>query len=95
MVGIIAIIGYMHFRTAKNSCNGGRSTAPKQKLKYWGQIALLTTLLFCLWYLIDQVSIDFYGVHVVRIIDSFLISLLIVSLYFERFYESETVSNVE
>ncbi|KAB2328691.1 DUF4184 family protein [Cytobacillus depressus] len=85
IVGIIAIIGYMYIRTTKNRYNGGRRTTPKQKLMYWGQIALLTTILFCLWYLIDKVSIESYGIIVVRIIDSALISLLIVSLYFKHF----------
>lgn len=89
IVGIIAIIGYMYFRTAKNRCTGDRNTGPKQKLMYWGQIALLTTLLFCLWYLIDSVSIESYGIIVVRIIDSALISLLIVSISFQHFYRAK------
>ncbi|KAA0944267.1 DUF4184 family protein [Sporosarcina sp. ANT_H38] len=89
LVGIIAIIGYMYFRTAKNRLIGDRSTGPKQKLMYWGQIALLTTLLFCLWYLIDSVSIESYGIIVVRIIDSALISLLIVSISFHHLYRAK------
>ena len=94
IVGIIAIIGYMYFRTAKNRCNGGKSTRPKQKWMYWGQIALLTALLFCLWYLIDKVSIESYGIIVVRIIDSALISLLIVSLYFNHFIRAKIVDSL-
>ena len=94
LVGITAIIGYMYFRTARNRRNGGRSIRPKQKWMYWGQIAVLTTLLFCLWHLIDKVSIEFYGIIVVRIIDSALISLFIVSLYFDHFIRSRIVDSL-
>ena len=89
IAGMTLIIVYMYFRTARNKSNRDETTNTKQKLMYWGQIALLTALLFCVWYLIDSVSIDFYGIIVVRIIDSALISLLVVSLYFKhlpRFY---------
>lgn len=94
LVGIIAIIGYMYFRAAKNRCNGDRSTRPKQKWMYWSQITLLTTLLFCLWYLIDKVSIESYGIIVVRIIDSALISLLIVSLYFNSSIRAKIIDSL-
>lgn len=85
MFGITAIVSYMYFRTSKNRCDGDGNTRTIQKLMYWSQIALLTTLLFCLWHLMDKVTIEFYGIIVVRIIDSALISLLIVSLYFNQF----------
>lgn len=91
LVGISAITIYMCYRTARNSCNDSEHTRSKQKVMYWSHMASLTILLFCLWYLIDQVSIEFYGIIVVRIIDSALISLLIVSLYFEHFYKSRIV----
>lgn len=90
IVGIFAIIVYMCYRTAMNSYNDGENTRPKQKVMYWCQIALLSILLFNLWYFIDRVSIEFYGILVVRIIDSVLISLLIVSLYFKHFYKYKT-----
>ncbi|MFC4403846.1 DUF4184 family protein [Gracilibacillus xinjiangensis] len=82
LVGLLAIIAYMYFRAAKNRANNDRNTSPKQKVMYWGQIALLTALLFCFWFLIDEVSMKSFGIMVVRIIDSALISLLVVSLYF-------------
>lgn len=85
IVGITAIIGYMYFRARKNKRNGEGHIKPKQKLMYWSLIALVTTILFCLWYLIDKVTIESYGIIVVRILDSALISLLIVSLYFNQF----------
>lgn len=89
IVGILAILGYMYYRTATNCCNdGGQHTRPKQKMMYWGYIVLLTILLFCLWYLIDQVSFEFYGIIVVRIIDSAFISLLIISVYFKNCHKS-------
>lgn len=86
ILGLTVIIGYLYFRTAKYKYNVERKKKPKQKLMYWGQIAFLTTLLFCLWYFIDKVSIYSYGIIVVRIIDSALISLFFVSLYFKYLY---------
>lgn len=94
LAGILVIIGYMYFRAAKNRDTDGKSTSPKQKWMYWGQIAVLTTLLFCLWHLIDKVSIESYGIIVVRIIDSALISLLIVSLYFDYFTRAKIVDSL-
>nr|WP_106779391.1 DUF4184 family protein [Lysinibacillus timonensis] len=85
IVGIIAIIGYMYIRAAKRRCTDTRSKKPKQKLMYWGQITFLTTVLFCVWYLISKVSLESYGTIVVRIIDSAFISLFIVSFYFRKF----------
>ena len=95
IVGLFAIIVYMIYRTAKNPYNDGGNKRPKQKVMYWCHIALFTILLFCLWYFVDQVSIESYGIIVVRIIDSALISLLVVSLHFGRFYDLKTVSHVE
>ena len=80
MIGLIAILTYMYFRTAKHSSNVSWTTSTRDKLMYWGQIGLLTILLFWVWYLISEVSIESYGIIVVRIIDSALISLLIVSI---------------
>lgn len=84
MVGIILIIGYMYIRTKRNGGIRDERIKPIQKCMYWGQITVLTFLLFCLWYVIDEVSIQAYGIIVVRIIDSALISLLIVSLFFNH-----------
>ncbi|BDH60457.1 hypothetical protein MTP04_05870 [Lysinibacillus sp. PLM2] len=82
IVGIIIILAYMYFMTAKYKRDVSGSTTSKQKLIYWGQIALLTTVLSSVWNLLSNMTIESYGVIVIRIIDSALISLLIVSLYF-------------
>ncbi|SES18113.1 protein of unknown function [Gracilibacillus ureilyticus] len=86
IVGITAIIGYMYIRAAKNRMNGERVVSPKQKLAYWSQISIISILIFGVWYLIDKVSIASYGILVVRIIDSALIGLLLVSIYFNYRY---------
>ena len=87
IVGLFAIIIYMYCRTARHTCNDRVNTSSKQKMTYWCSIAILSILLFCLWYLSNPVSIELYGVIVVRIIDTVFISLLIISFYFERFYK--------
>lgn len=85
LVGLFAILLYMYIRTARYGRNEKATTSPKQKVIYWISIALLSMLLFCLWYLSSPVSITLYGAIVVRLIDSVLISLLLVSLCFDYF----------
>ncbi|MHC0035342.1 DUF4184 family protein [Pseudoneobacillus sp. C159] len=85
ILGITTILGYMYFQTVKNRCHDGGNIRLLQKLMFWGQIGFITTLIFLIWYFIEQISIESYGIIVVRIIDSVLISLLIVSLYFKHF----------
>lgn len=86
-VGICAIGLYMSYRAAKY--NKGRDTESVQKLIYWGTIALLAIFLFGAWYFISPISIDLYGSIVVRMIDSSLVSLLIVSLCFNYFHRNK------
>lgn len=85
IVGITVIISYMYVRARKNRGNSEELITTKQKWMYWSLIGLVTILLFCLWYVIDKVTIGSYGIIVVRIIDSALISLLVVSIYFNQF----------
>ncbi|MET3195185.1 DUF4184 family protein [Bacillus sp. OAE603] len=80
LFGIISIVCYMYFRALfqrqKNS-----TIYTRNKLIFWLILILLTIFFVFLWYLIDDVSILSYGIVVVRIIDSSLISLLLVSLF--------------
>ncbi|MFE8696467.1 DUF4184 family protein [Cytobacillus sp. FJAT-53684] len=79
LVGIIAIIGYMYFRALLLGRKKGNVNA-KQKLLFWSSVFLLTIFTAFLWNFVDYVSIISYGILVVRIIDSFLVSLLIISV---------------
>ncbi|KAB8135697.1 DUF4184 family protein [Gracilibacillus oryzae] len=87
IAGILAILAYIYFRAATNTAEGGAK--PRQKWIYWCLIAMLSTLFFSLWYLIDSLTFASFGIIVVRIIDSALISLLVVSIYFRRFVKEE------
>lgn len=84
IVGITAILLFMYVRAARSKGYPESNIESKQKWMYWGQISLLTMCLVCFWCLIDQVSVGAYGILVVRIIDSALISLFIVSICFNR-----------
>ncbi|MCM3716601.1 DUF4184 family protein [Halalkalibacter oceani] len=79
VAGLVAIFFYLVYRARRNPYEGERVSS-RQKLVYWFLITLLTLLFFGIWQLVDRVSLAAYGVHVVRIIDSALISLLLVSL---------------
>lgn len=84
-VGICVIGLYMCYRTAKYNGNKVAGIRAVQKAMYWGAITLLSLCLCGFWYFINPVSIEMYGIIVVRVIDSVLVSLLIVSLYFGKF----------
>ncbi|KGR76301.1 DUF4184 family protein [Ureibacillus sinduriensis] len=84
ITGITFILGYLYIRAGRSRNNRQVTASPNQKLIYWGLIALFTIIFFGLWYLIGEVSIQAYGIIVVRIIDAALIGLLIVSLYFKQ-----------
>lgn len=81
LFGIMMIIGYLYFRAQRSQKNFEVSS--RQKLIFWSSIFILTILSVILWLLMDHVSIRSYGIIVVRIIDSSLVSLLIVSLFFK------------
>lgn len=55
------------------------------KWKYWLSLGVLMILIFILWLVIDPISLSEYGVYVVRVIDSAILSLLFVSIAY-RFY---------
>ena len=93
IVGLLIIISYMFIRARKNKYNDKGLIKRKQKWMYWSLIALVAMILFSLWYFIDQVSIRSYGIIVVRIIDSGLISLLIVSLLFNQLSGAKVISS--
>jgi len=80
MFGIISIFGYMCVRALPQKQE--RSNIDKRhKLFFWSSLLILTILMVIFWYLIDYVSILRYGIIVVRTLDSFLISLLLMSLF--------------
>ena len=60
IVGITVIISFMYFRARQNRGNSEELTTTKQKWMYWSLIALVTILLFCLWYFIDSVYDDHF-----------------------------------
>lgn len=82
LFGITIIIGYMYYRALSQRNLKKVNVPPKQKVIFWISLCLITTLFVLLWYLIDYVTN--YGIIVVRIIDSSLMSLFIISLLFNR-----------
>lgn len=82
-LGILLIIAYLYFR-ALSQRHTLAHVPIKQKLLYWSSLFLLTIIGVLLWNLIDHVPLSNYGIIVVRIIDSALISLLLISLIMKR-----------
>lgn len=81
LFGLTLIFGYMFFRAhAQKQKKADIQT--KQKIQFWISLILLTGIIIVFWYVIDYVTILSYGIVVVRIIDSFFISLLITSLFY-------------
>ena len=51
-----------------------------KKWRYWLSLGVLMIILFVLWMLMDPLSLSDYGILVVRVIDSVILSFLLVSL---------------
>ncbi|MCM3239476.1 DUF4184 family protein [Heyndrickxia oleronia] len=82
LFGIGLILLYMFFRALPRSQKNPKVYI-KHKLIFWSSLILLTILIVSLWYVVDYISVLSYGVVVVRIIDSFLISLFLISIFFK------------
>jgi len=80
LFGITMILVYMCYRALTQRKHKHITVEPKKKLIFWFSIFILTVLFVSLWCLIDPVSITSYGILVVRIIDSSLLSLFLISL---------------
>lgn len=80
ILGIILIIGYMYFR-ALSQRHRNPNVGVKHKIIYWSTLIILTSLVVIIWYAIDYVPFLSYGILVVRMIDSFFISLFAISIY--------------
>lgn len=82
LFGITLIVIYMSYRACSQKKPDHAATiSTKRKIVFWSLLFLLTIVILLLWYLIDYISIQSYGIAVVRIIDSFLVSLLILSIF--------------
>jgi len=80
LFGITLILVYMCYRALFQKKQKHITVSPKRKLIFWSSLFILTVLFVSLWCLIDPVSITSYGILVVRIIDSSLLSLFLISL---------------
>ncbi len=80
LLGITCIIVYMIYRALRYKKQNNSTIYAKEKLIFGSVLFLLTVVNVWLWYLLSYVSISNYGVMVVRIIDSFFVSLFTISL---------------
>ncbi|WP_399631877.1 DUF4184 family protein [Sporosarcina sp. SG10008] len=80
LFGITMILVYMYYRALTQRKHKHITVYPKKKIIFWFSLFILTVLFVSLWCLIDPVSITSYGILVVRIIDSSLLSLFLISL---------------
>jgi len=83
LFGLTIILVYMYVRASSQRDHNRIHVSPKRKLIFGSSISLLAVVFVFLWYLIDYVSIKSYGIVVVRMIDSFLLGLLVSSLAFK------------
>lgn len=82
LFGITLIVIYMTYRAfSQKKPDYAATISSKQKIVFWSLLFLLTMVTLLLWYLIDYISVLSYGIAVVRVIDSFLVSLLILSIF--------------
>jgi hypothetical protein len=83
LFGLTIILVYMYVRALSRRNHNEMHVSSKNKFVFWSSIFLLTGFFVFLWYLLDYVSMMSYGIWVVRIIDSFLLSLLVSSSVFK------------
>lgn len=81
LCGLLLIVAYLFFRAL--SSKKVTTIQTKQKILFWSSIILLTFGIVFFWYVVNYISILSYGIAVVRIIDSFFISVLIVSVVYK------------
>ncbi|MEG0472920.1 MAG: DUF4184 family protein [Solibacillus sp.] len=82
LFGLILIVSYLYVR-ALSQKQKKPNIRTKQKLVFWLSIFVLTLFIVVFWYGINYISIFSYGIVVVRIIDSFFISLFTISLFYK------------
>ena len=85
LLGLTIILVYMYVRASSQRGHSRIRVSSKRKLIFWSSISLLAVVFMFLWYLMDYVSIMSYGIVVVRMIDSFFLSLLVGSLVFNYY----------
>ncbi|QPC48243.1 DUF4184 family protein [Mangrovibacillus cuniculi] len=83
LFGLLLIASYIFFK-AKSQRQVHSKTSFREKGFFWATLCLVTLLIVIAWYAIDYVSISMIGVAVVRVIDSFLLGLLVTSIYLKR-----------
>ena len=83
LFGLTIILIYMYVRASSQRGHSRIHVSPKRKLIFWSSTSFLAVVFVFLWYLMDYVSITSYGIVVVRMIDAFLLSLLVGSLAFK------------
>ena len=84
LFGLTIIIVYMLYRAHYHKGDTNFAIKPMQKGYYWTAIMILSVIIIMLWYAVDFVTIRAYGVTVVRIFDSMLLSLFIVTFVFRQ-----------
>ncbi|MGD6894653.1 DUF4184 family protein [Bacillus infantis] len=80
LCGILIILGYLFYRANAYDRTRNVQISPLQKLAFWSSTSVTACAVFFFWHLIDHLSINSYGVIVVRLIDSFLIGILVISI---------------
>ncbi|MEC2077011.1 DUF4184 family protein [Metabacillus fastidiosus] len=84
LFGIIVLAIYIFYKNRIQENEVGSGVSGKQKIIFWCILFFLALIFLILWYLIDYIPATNYGIAIVRIIDSVLVSLLVVSLLFKE-----------
>ncbi|WP_100401914.1 DUF4184 family protein [Bacillus sp. FJAT-42315] len=84
LFGLSMIFLYIMYRAIFLYPQTNTTTSRKQKLYYWLAIIGTSGLIMALWYTIFYEPVFNYGTTVVRLFDSMILSLLIVSILFKN-----------
>jgi hypothetical protein len=80
LAGFMLIFGFLLYAGKRRAPGGRGDKTLTAKFLFWAIIACVASSIFALWFLLSAISVTDYGIIVVRLIDSMIVGLLLVSL---------------
>jgi hypothetical protein len=80
LAGFIVIAVFLLYAEKRRAADARGNKTLKAKILFWAVFACMALSIFAIWFLLSAVSVADYGVIVVRLIDSVILGLLLISL---------------
>ena len=80
LAGFILLAGFLLYTGKRRAVDGRMDKTLTSKFLFWIILGCMALSIFALWFLLSAISVRDYGIIIVRLIDSMILSLLLVSL---------------